>query len=276
MARAESAKYMTDLETLYTEHLGDERMDVRDGVLCYRVRTIKSGDMLESMVYPVYKKRGSVRAARERATGEAQLMVNRRNAVRRIERMVQCNFTHEAIFVTCTYRQDPDRDMADKQLDLYLQRLRRAAKKQGRELKYVAVTEQASTGRIHHHMLLEGVSRETAEGKWKQGFCNAKQYQHNKTQFVGLVRYMLKNRRTQDEAVCRRIRTSQGMLMPRETVSDHKVSLRKMEQICEDMQEHGVKILTSIYPGYQMEERPDIRRSEFLPGAYMYVRMWKE
>lgn len=276
MAKLESKQYMTDLEALYTEHLGEEKADVRDGVLCYRVRTIKSGDMLESMVYPVYKKRGSVRGAREHVTREAQLMVNRRNAVRRMERMVQCNFTRDAIFVTCTYRQDPDREMADRQLDLYLQRLRRAAKKNGQELKYVAVTEQASTGRIHHHMLLEGVSRETAEGKWRQGFCNAKQYQQNKTQFVGLVRYMLKNRRTQDEAVCRRIRTSQGMVMPRETVSDHKVSIRKMEQICEDMQEKGAEILMQTYPGYAAEGRPDIRRSEFLPGAYMYVRMWRE
>jgi hypothetical protein len=66
------------------------------------------------------------------------------------------------------------------------------------------------------------------------------------------------------------------MVMPRETVSDHKVSIRKMEQICEDMQEKGAEILMQTYPGYAAEGRPDIRRSEFLPGAYMYVRMWRE
>lgn len=268
---------VTELEAMYMQHMDGQGDDVRGGVVCYRTKTIKSGDMLETICYPVYKKRDQVRAGREHVTGAAQQEVNRRNAVRRMERLVQCNFGRDAIIVTCTYEGvSPTEERAEHQLDLYLARLRRAARKRGNDLKYVSVTERASTGRIHHHMILQGIDRETAEGKWREGFCNARKYQQRAEQFIGIVRYMLKYRSTQDQLVSRRIRTSQGMVQPRETVSDHKISIRKMEQMAQDMQDGGVAILQKVYAGYVCHERPDIRRSDFMPGAYMYARMWKD
>lgn len=270
-------RQVCELEMMYAQHLNGETCDVRSGITCYRTKTIKSGDMLECISYPVYKKQSQMRAAREKVTGTAQAEVNRRNAVRRVERMVQCNFGKNAVIVTCTYEGAcPEEAEAEKQLDLYLARLRRAAKKNGQELKYVAVTERSSTGRVHHHMILQGVDRDTAEGKWKRGYCNARRYQQRSEQFVGIVRYMLKYRSTQDMLVSRRVRTSHGMRMPVERVSDHKISIRRMERMAEDMQEQGMQILGKVYPEYELHERPTIRRSEFLPGAYLYARMWRK
>lgn len=276
MAKAEKQQYMTDLEAMYQRHLQGAGDDVRNGVLVYRTRTIKSGDMLECISYPVFKQRGTARAAREKVTGAAQQEVNRRNAVRRMERLVQCNFGRNAVFVTCTFDSPVSEDEGARQLDLYLAKLRRAARKAGGELKYVAVTERAGTGRIHHHMVLEGVTRDTAEEKWTHGYCNAKRYQPRESQFVGLVRYMLKYKSTQDALVGKRIRASHGLRMPVERVSDHKISIRKMERMAEDMQVQGMQILRRIYPGYETHEHPVIRRSDFVPGAYLYVRMWRE
>lgn len=267
---------MSALEAMYMEHL-EGGQDIRSGVVCYRTRTIKSGDMLECISYPVYKKQSHARAMREKVTGAAQAEINRRNAVRNVERLVQCNFGKNAVIVTCTYEgAAPEEEDAEKELTKYLQRLRRAARKAGGELKYVAVTERASTGRVHHHLLLEGVDRDTAENKWHRGFCNARRYQQRAEQFVGIVRYMLKHRSTQDKLVSKRIRISHGMVRPVETVSDHKISIRKMEQMAEDMQDAGVQILQRVYRGYALHERPDIRRSDFMPGAYLYARMWRE
>lgn len=275
MARKDTQQYMTALESMYMRHMqgGD---DVRSGVVCYRTRTVRSGDMLECISYPVFKQPEHRRGARMQQTGKAMQEVNRRNAVRRMERLVQCNFGRDAIILACTYEgQSPEREAAEKELDRYLVRLRRAAKGGGAALKYVAVTERASTGRIHHHLIVEGVSRDVAESKWHCGFCNARRYQQRAEQFVGIVRYMLKYRSTQDALVSRRIRVSHGMMQPVETVSDHRVSLRKMEQICQDMQDGGVEILRRVYPGYDMHERPEIRRSDFMPGAYLYARLWR-
>lgn len=272
----QDSRYMTELEAMYTQHVEGTAADVRSGVVCYRTRTIKSGDMLECISYPVYKKPSTVRGMREKATGAAQAEVNRRNAVRRMERLVQCNFGKSAVIVTCTYEgMHPEEEEAEKQLDLYLARLRRAAKKQGQELKYVAVTEKSSTGRVHHHMILQGVDRDIAESKWKRGYCNARRYQQRTEQFIGIVRYMLKYRSTQDMLVSKRIRASHNMVRPVETVSDHKLSIRKMERMAEDMQDQGMQILGKVYPQYEMHERPTIRTSEFMPGAYLYARMWK-
>lgn len=270
-------KRETALEAMYTRHMEGSGDDVRSGVVCYRTKTIKSGDMLECISYPVYKQQACVRAAREKVTGAAQAEVNRRNAVRRMERLVQCNFGKDAVIVTCTYEGAyPEDEEAEKQLDLYLARLRRAARKIGRELKYVAVTERAATGRVHHHMILQGVDRDTAESKWKRGYCNARRYQKRAEQFVGIVRYMLKYRSTQDQMVSKRIRASHGMVQPRERVSDHRISIRKMERMAEDMQHEGMQILAKVYRGYELHEKPMIRRSEYMPGAYLYARMWKK
>lgn len=276
MAKKESKQYMTDLEALFDQHMEGESDDVRSGVLVYRTRTIKSGDMLECIAYPVVARRGTVRAAREKVTREAQQEVNRRNAVRRVERLVHANFGKDALIVTCTYAKPVTEETGAHQLDLYLQRLRRTAKKAGKELKYIAVTEVSSTGRVHHHMILEGICRQEAEEKWRKGFCNARSYQKNDTQFVGIVRYMLKYRATQDAvAVNRRIRCSLGLKHPVEKVSDHKISIRKMERIAEECTVQGMQVLQKLYPGYVTLERPDVRRSDYMPGAYLYARMWR-
>lgn len=277
MAKAENKQYMTDLEALFDKHVQGESDDVRTGVLVYRTRTIKSGDMLECITYPVFVNKNAVRAAREKVTGAAQQEINRKNAVRKVERLAQANFGKDALIVTCTYASAPTEEESGHQLDLYLQRLRRHAKKNGQELKYIAITEVSAQGRIHHHMLLEGIDREVAESKWRGGFCNVRKYQRNANQFVGIVRYMLKWRSTQDAvAVCKRIRCSLGLVRPVETVSDHKISIGRMERIAEEAEVQGAMVLQKMYHGYVTLERPEIRRSEYLPGAYMYARMWKD
>ena len=276
MAKKESRQFYTDMEALFDRHMQGESDDVRSGVLVYRTRTIKSGDMLECITYPVYVQKNRVRAAREYVTKEAQQNVNRRNAVRRVERLVHANFGKNALIVTCTYRQAVTEEEGAHQLDLYLQRLRRTAKKQGTDLKYICVTEVSSTGRVHHHMILEGIDRETAEKKWAKGFSNARSYQRNDRQFVGIVRYMMKYRSTQDAAAAgRRVRCSLGLKRPEERVSDHNISIRKMERIAEECSVQGIAVLQKAYPGYVTETQPEVRRSDYLPGAYMYARMWR-
>ena len=275
----------TELEMLYQEEPvgGVDREWIRDGVLLYRTKTIKSGDMIEAVCFPYTGHRSGARAAREHVTRAAQQRVNMRNARRRILRKVQCNFGPGAAFVTLTYAEMPREEQAEKELDRYLARLRGAAKKDGGKLQYVAVTEISSTGRVHHHILVEGVTRETAERKWRKGFVNSRQYQANPSGFAGLVAYMLKKNSTvrgsndEDEEIRnRRIRCSKGLKEPRESVSDHKISKSRMERIACEAEEQGREIFERLYPGYEMRERPTVLRSEWMPGAYVYARLWKK
>lgn len=275
----------TELELLYNEEpeSGVDRETVRDGVLLYRTKTIRSGDMVECVCYPYTGHRQGSRAPKEHITREAQQRVNMRNARRRILRKVQCNFSSRSIFVTLTYAQAPAEEEAGKELDRYLARLRCAAKRQGQRLKYVAVTEISSTGRVHHHILAEGIDRATAEGKWRKGFINSRQYQANPSGFTGLVAYMLKKDSTvrgsndvEEEIRNKRIRCSKGLIGPRETVSDHKISRHRMEIIASEAEDRGREIFEKLYPGFRMRERPRVKRSEWYPGAYVYAVLWRD
>ncbi len=211
-----------------------------------------------------------------RPSSEAMRRINLEECRRRIIRMAQCNFTRRAVFVTLTYAQDPEEEQAQRELGKYLRRCKYAA---GGRFRYIAVTEVGKNGRIHHHILAEGVSRETLEMKWRGGYANSRVFQENKGGFQGLVRYMLKKNSTmgdEDEGVWkRRIRTSQGMVMPTVKVRDRKISIRRLGIIAEEAQAGGQETLERVYYGWRCQERPRVRTSCYLPGAYMYAVMWR-
>lgn len=269
----------SELEALFDQETGVDREIIRDGVMLYRTRTIRSGDMIEAEAYPLVAHRPD-RAARQERTREAMARVNQRMIRRRLTRKAQINFSREtAVFVTLTYAQQPAEEQAAKDLDRYLGRLRYWCKRHGSELKYIAVTEISSTGRVHHHVLLDGIPRDEAEKRWRGGFVNGRVYQDNPAGFTGLIRYMTKYRSTveaEDGGRRTRIRCSKGLIGPRVTVSDHKISRRKMERVAAEAEEEGREILERMYPGYEMRERPTVRRSEFYPGAYLYAVLWRK
>ena len=269
----------SELEALFDIEDGVDRETIRDGVLLYRTRTIRSGDMIEAEAYPLVLTRGS-RAGRQERTREAVARVNQKMIRRRLIRKAQINFSQEtSVFLTLTYAQQPTEEDAARMLDRYLGRLRYWGKKHGQEIKYIAVTEISSTGRVHHHILLDGIPRDEAEARWKAGFVNGRKYQDNPAGFTGLVRYMTKYRSTadpQDGERRTRIRCSKGLIGPRVTVSDHKISKRKMERVATEAEESGREILERMYPGFEVRERPTVRRSEFYPGAYLYAILWRK
>ena len=56
-----------------------------------------------------------------------------------------------------------------------MRRLKRLYKANGKELKYIYVTEVSSKGRVHHHLLINrGVDRDAIEKAWGNGWANSK------------------------------------------------------------------------------------------------------
>ena len=274
--RKRDQERLDELEALFEVKDGIDRETVRDGVLYYRTRTIRSGEMLEAIAYPIIANRQQRREARGKITGEAQRKVNTRNARRHLIRLAQCNFTAKSVFVTLTYGEAPEDP--DRELTKYLARLRTAARKAGEKLKYIAVTEISSRGRVHHHILLEGVDRDTAEHKWRGGFANGRNYQDNPQGFKGIVLYMAKWNSTLEDGEGRRKRTrvSKGLSQPRETESNTRMSRGRMERVATQLEESAMTALEAAYPGYVCREMPEVRRSEWLPGAFMYAVMWRK
>ena len=89
----------------YTD-TNDERLASLDdkSIIKYRVKTIKSGKVLESEVYPIWNTHKSTSRARKiRESRDTQKRLNEKNALKRIIRLVNANFTDDDIWCTFTY-----------------------------------------------------------------------------------------------------------------------------------------------------------------------------
>lgn len=85
--------------------------------------------------------------------------VNRKKAVKKLRRKIKANFEQTKDFhMVLTYRKTnrPDPEQAKKNLNNFIQNMRRAYRKSGTELKYIIVTEYENKA-IHHHLIINGI-----------------------------------------------------------------------------------------------------------------------
>lgn len=303
----------------------------RQGVIRYRTKTIRSGPILESEVYPVWSTRAECRKARAAVSREAQQKLNQKNSVKKFVRIVNANFTEEDIALTLTYAPGKTpADMKEAQQDVrnYLRQVRDWRRRNGLgELRYVyvvegsrckgsnkdhgsqmaipGVTETESNGsflsadsadseraapeqrsnrspvqegcppkqpkRVHHHVIMSGMEREAAEKLWGKGWANCRQLQPDVYGLEALARYMTKERRA---GLSRRWYGSRNLSQPKVTVSETRVSRRKVERLVEGIADGPGTIFNRAYPGYEFVD-VQIRSSEFVCGFYVYARMRK-
>ena len=170
----------------------------------YKVKTIQSGDMLESEIYPVYEKRKDIpRRDKESLSKEAQANLNDKNAKKKIVRLVNTNFTRNDLLLTLTYRDKhlPTDKQAKNDITNYIRRLKNYRKKMGLDdLKYVYVLEyvdeeeqhKSKKIRVHHHLIINSMDRDAAEDLWRKGRAEAKRLQPDDFGLEGIARYMVK------------------------------------------------------------------------------------
>lgn len=109
------------------------------------------------------------RAPKRTITSEQVQKNNDRLAEKNLMRLLNANFSGGDLHIVLTYEQAPDQRQAKKDRDAFIKTLRREMKKQGKELKYIAVTEYEHT-RIHHHIIISKVDAEVVERIWKKGW----------------------------------------------------------------------------------------------------------
>ena len=140
-----------DYEDIYNkEVLGEETeqeiieriaRDIRKCKLV--VKTIQSGTMLESEVYPVYsKKREMPKTEKKSETNIWQKNLNDTNTRKWIVRLINTNFGLNDLMVTLTYEDYyyPTEKQARKDIKYYIEKVRKYRRKHGlEELKYLYV-----------------------------------------------------------------------------------------------------------------------------------------
>lgn len=232
---------------------------------------------------------------------------NRYNNERRVEKfeqLVHANFEAGDLHVSCTYPveewdkggppEEITRQQAKTDIANYLRRVRRLLKRHDVDLSKfrwicVTVTKEGNyegakerPSHHHHHLLMHGVPtdlREDVERLWGMGYCNADRLREDRnTGIADMAGYVARQegsangeRNGERSYTC-----SRNIIRPTVTVSDAKVSIRRVGQIAADVRVNGKEILEKIWKGYRVSEEPVVRTSDFVAGAYIRAMLRKE
>ena len=241
---------------------------------CIVVKTIKSGNMVESEVYPAYFNECSApRGEKKKASKTSQRNLNDRNAKKHLVRLINANFTKHGKHVTLTYSgKEPLKDEAEKDVKNYLRRINYALKKAGkRGAKYIAVTEykngDGKKAKIHHHIVLEcALSRDEIENIWKKGRANADRLRPDDFGLEGLARYITKN-----TGNGKRYTASRNLKQPVITKSYTRLTKRKVYDIALDF-EKAREIFENTYKNCVFLDFK-ARYTDDFDGVYLYARL---
>ncbi len=213
----------------------------------YREKRYYSGDYLEIDIYPVFGKAGQ-RRKRYKPTSECQKELNRKNAEKKLIRLMNANFTEDDLRFDLTYSPNylpEDDDAAIKELRNFLRRLKRFRKKAGLSaLKYIAVTEKSKKGRYHHHLVISGgVNIRDLAALWGRGYTSAKPLQFNENGIEGLAKYLVK-----EPIGSKFYQASRNLIQPEVETRDEVYSqktVNAMAQMCQD-----AALWEGLYDGY--------------------------
>lgn len=102
-------------------------------------------------------------------TEEERKAYNRQKSQKHFVRLVNTNFSHDSYYTTLTYDNEhipATYEAAEKALELYIRRLRRT----NPQAKIIGVTGYGKrSGRLHHHLIISGVSECDIVSKWNGG-----------------------------------------------------------------------------------------------------------
>lgn len=248
----------------------------KQGILLYRTKVTKHGEYLDVEMYPILDMDKDTWARRTRPSRECQKRLNIKNAQRKLTRLMNANFGPGDLLGHFTCAHGSTEDQAKRDARNFIDRLRRRAEKKGAELKYIYVIEATGSGeslKYHIHMVVNGgwISRDEMEKVWGKGLARVDRCKKMRDGLAGFAHYITQRKSTQEKLLTRGWASSKNLIRPVTLISDTKFSRRaamKMAQEAQDLTAFAKKI-----PGYQLIERPEIRYSDFLPGAYIFAQL---
>lgn len=278
-------KYDYDPEEIYDrEILGEETPEEKIELLrgknfCYVVKTVISGPVIESEIYPVFMNRkNKPRRNKEKTSRNVQKNLNDKNAKKRITRLVNTNFTNKDLAVTLTYTDHhlPNEEQARKDMQNFIRKLKRYRKKHGLpDLKYIYVIgcvndeerKHSKKVRIHHHMIINDMDRDVVESLWGKGRAEAKRLQPDDFGLEGIARYMAGQNNGS-----KRWYASRNLKQPTVYRSYTKLTKRKAEQLARK-QADWEETFEKLYKGKYQYNDCKLYESDFTGGFYLYCRM---
>lgn len=121
---------------------------------------------------PRYPGKPSERGKKIADTKQAQELVNVRKTYREVATMIDASFSPGDFHIVLTYeygKRPATPELAQKDLREWMNELRKQAKKVGIVIKYVMGTEIGSHGGLHHHVIINKISRDWICDLWPHG-----------------------------------------------------------------------------------------------------------
>lgn len=241
----------------------------------YATKEILSGSQLEIDIYPQFKRHDMANLKKIKKNKIAQDNLNDKNARKRVERLINCNFGKGDLWLTFTYSpgQEPkNMDEAKKNFRNYIARLKYERKKRGLPPpKYIYITEYSPESQVrwHHHCVMDAaLDRDTIENKWKHGKRNQiRKIEPDENGLTGLARYITKEKKKSDKRWC----SSKGLKKPKEKVNHYKFKRRKVVEMVMN-QQIIPKLMEDTYKQYQYVEA-EVRHNNFNGYWYISARM---
>ena len=231
-------------------------------------RITRSGAVLEQEVYDIAPNTKNLQKWEPKPinvrTHDEKEEYNRKKSLKRFVRIVNTNFSPKSFYVTLTYdnKQLPE-DITDakRDLDNYMRRLRYLFP----AMVAVAVTGRGKrSGRIHFHLIISGIDRETILQKWTQGSVKRAEplRQHNYyngidhgADYTGLAIYLF-NHWTEE----------QGGKRWKQTKTIQQPGRDKPQKI---KRRYSLKKPPITPKGYMLVEK---RKSAFYSSGYLYFK----
>ena len=229
---------------------------------------------------------GGCRRPKSKPTSDAVRKNNDRIATKQLTRLINANFMPGDLHTTLTYAEVVSVEEAKHQLDLWLRRMRREFRKEGKEFRYIAVTEYKHH-RIHHHIVMSYIDLHIITTQWTNGRVRCTALDRSRS-YRALAEYLIKETqktfRQPDNAVKRRWKASRNLTRP--VVKREWVSVRELfrdpkalkgYQLDEDSVRRYQNPITGLeHLEYQMiatDPEPRIRRwkkgRKFRPETYI-------
>lgn len=183
-------------------------------------RTVEKRDVyLETVRDPESGKR-KPRGKNRGKTLPAQIERNRREAVKTLARILNCNFSGGDLLLTLKYdnsRLPENREAAERIFQNFIRRIKRAyLKETGKALRYVGVTADRSSktgkpGRLHHHLVMDPAAWELIARNWPADQFSFRRLDDS-GDYTAVALYLLRN--VGQELNRRKWSTSAGMKKP--------------------------------------------------------------
>lgn len=136
---------------------------------------------------------GGSRQVKQNKTTEKQQVVNNRQLIKKLTRILNANFDSTSYYITFSYKEEnrPTGQELKSQIRELLKKMRRAYKAERKELKYVETAEKGERGATHIHMVINEIDIRKIVDIWKYGYVSFKPLDKS-GQYRKLAAYFIK------------------------------------------------------------------------------------